>query len=79
MNFGTECKWLSMAPFVPYAAQASKPNFWPVTFLQETTRKPYKKVSCANATCLGALITGHSKFRLVTGECCKKKRGDKFL
>ena len=76
MNFGTECKWLSMAPFVPYAAQASKPNFWPVTFSGENAGKPwntYKKVSCANATCLGALITGHSKFRLVTGECCKKR------
>ena len=45
-------------------------------FCRENARKPwntYKNVSCANATCLGALITGHSKFLLVTGECCKKR------
>ena len=48
-----------------------------LTLVREKTTEnhgtPTEKCSiCANATCLGALRSGHSKFLLVTGDCCKR-------
>ena len=44
--------------------------FWEKT--PENHGTPRKNVSCANATCLGALITGHSKFFLSQGSVAKR-------
>ena len=41
-------------------------SLWPVHSSKDDTK-------CAKTTCLDAVIGGHSKFFLVTGDCCRKR------
>ena len=73
MNLGTEC--CSAKSFLSHLLRRhSKFASVPSLLRGKPWKKgPKKHISCAKPTCLDAVIGGHSKFLLVTGECCKNR------
>ena len=70
---GSACFWVTSAAQAFQSLPLAGPSLLLGKLWKRWQITSKKHISCAKLTCLDAVIGGHSKFLLVTWDCCRKR------